>query len=48
MNLPVQYVHNMLLEKSREIAPEGINRLSQNGNMPTVDVSGDKSKDQWP
>ena len=46
MNFPVQYVHNMLLKKSREIAPEGIKRLSQSGNMPTVDVSGGESKVQ--
>jgi len=30
--LPRLVVPNMLLEKSREIAPEGIKRLSQKGN----------------
>ena len=32
MNFPVRYVHNMLLKKSREIAPERVKRLSQSGN----------------
>ena len=44
--LPKSVVPNMLLKKSREIAPEGIKRLSQSGNMPTVDVSGGESKVQ--
>ena len=30
--LPRLVVPNMLLEKSREIAPEGMKRLSQKGN----------------
>ena len=30
--LPRLVVPNMLLEKSREIAPEGMKRLSQSGN----------------
>ena len=30
--LPRSLVLNMLLEKSREIAPEGMKRLSQSGN----------------
>ena len=35
----------MLLEKSREIAPEGMKRLSQSGNNAQfVDVSGGESK----
>ena len=32
MNPPGHKVSNMLLEKSREIAPERMKRLSQNGN----------------
>ena len=32
MNSPGQLVPNMLLEKSRKIAPEGMKRLSQSGN----------------
>ena len=35
----------MLLDKSREIAPEGMKRLSQSGKKcPAVDVTGDESK----
>ena len=30
--LPRSVVLNMLLEKSREVAPEGMKRLSQSGN----------------
>ena len=32
MNLPGGYLPNMLLEKSGEIAPEGMKRLSQSRN----------------
>ena len=32
MSSPGWKVSNMLLEKSREIAPEGMKRLSQSGN----------------
>ena len=32
MNSPGQQVPNMLLEKSKEIAPEGMKRLSQSKN----------------
>jgi len=32
MNSSDQYVPNMLLEKSGEISPEGMNKLSQSGN----------------
>ena len=32
MNSSGQYVPDMLLEKSKEIAPEGMKRLSQSGN----------------
>ena len=46
MNSPGWEVSDILLKKSREIAPEGIKRLSQSGNMPTVDVSGGESKVQ--
>ena len=35
----------MLLEKSGEIDPEGMKRLSQSGNVgPVVDVFGGESK----
>ena len=36
MNSSGQYVSNMLLEKSKEIAPEGMKRLSQSGNNPQL------------
>ena len=39
MNSPGQEEPNMLLEKSREIAPEGIKRLSQKGNNAPVWMS---------
>ena len=32
MNSPGQYVPNLLQEKSKEIAPEGVKRLSRSGN----------------
>ena len=32
MNSPGRYVPNMIQEKSREIAPERMKRLSQSGN----------------
>ena len=43
-NSPGWQVTNMLLEKSREIAPERIKRLSQTKTMQVVDVTGDGSK----
>ena len=36
---------NILLEKSGEIAPEGLKRLSQNKQCPAVYVSGGESKE---
>ena len=38
---------NILLEKSGEIAPEGLKRLSQNKQCPAVYVSGGESKEQY-
>ena len=41
-----QYVLNMLLGKSREIAPEGMKRLSQSRMVPSWDVPGGESRVQ--
>ena len=42
--LPKSVGVHILLEKSGEIAPEGMKRLSQSRNNPAMDVSGGESK----
>ena len=45
LNSPGWYMPNMLLEKSGEIAPERMKRLSQSKNKcPVVYVTGDGNK----
>ena len=45
MNSPGQYITSMLLEKTREISPERMKRLSQSQKRsPVVDVNGDGSR----
>ena len=44
MNTPGQLVPNMLLEMSGEITPERMKEWSQSKKIPSVDVTGDRTR----